>query len=292
MQIHIQRFSLLLLVGLTLSARADTVAVGTNLSPCVGGPGPYCGTSGYGYILPGQFVAQGFVLKNTTTVSNIFLTIGRFAVPVDPSNPVQIDYASLGFDLALTTSIGAGTTPSNVLTSSALLFPSPGPQITLMSLLVNQVLVAGTYYLVASTSTPIPNASKALAWGEANSYYPNTGQALGASGVQNGNSSIWDELKGCPQSDCRPRSFAPASAFIPVSGPAAATPFELQVCSQDNGTGCGQITTDVPPSQVPEPSSLPVLCTGLLGAAGITLLRKCRKRMDLVEGFVAPRPCD
>lgn len=214
------------------SARADSVAVGTDLSPCVVDATSSCA---YADILPGQILAQSFVLNGTITVSDIFVVIGEYAVPIDPSNPVQTDYGNLTFNLQLTNSLGPGTTPGNVISTSDSTFLTSGPQSAVVDFPVDQVLSAGTYYLVASTDTPIPNSSMMLGWGVATDYAANAGPALYA---PEGVYSIWEAMQGCFLSGCGADGFAPASTFIPTT---YVGPYEFQVCSEDGGTGCGEV---------------------------------------------------
>jgi hypothetical protein len=252
-----------------VSVHADGLVVGTSLDTCVSS------CTNANFILPGQFLAQSFTLNDATEVSSIYFTTGVYVAPIDPSNPIQTNYSSLSFDMQLTTMIGSVAMPADTLASFNFNVPDSIPEVAVFSLPVNQTLAAGTYYLVASTNIPIPNSSKILGWPFASTYYPNTGPALGASGEENVNSSIWQEMQGCSQSDCRPNPSVPAaSAFELTGGPALPTPFEFQVCSPSDPGDCPQVGLPGPVAS-PEPGTIVLLLPGLLGLlVGMKRLRQ------------------
>ncbi|HXY03075.1 MAG TPA: hypothetical protein VEI49_05820, partial [Terriglobales bacterium] len=181
-------------------ATADRVVVGTTLTPCCPG--------GADFILPGDFLAQSFVLNQTTYVTSISFTTALYNIPPNPDGATPIDYPTLTFQMQLTNAIGFGAMQSNVLATKEFTMPSNSTS-TVLSFSVDMTLPRGTYYLVASTQTPIPNASRVVGWGIAANYFPNTGPELVAfEGV-----SIWDAVNGiCPWVTCSTNvNFPPAS---------------------------------------------------------------------------------
>jgi hypothetical protein len=221
-------------------------------------------------------MAQEFTMSSGTNVSHI-----AFAMGVFPTNFFinAIDYGTLTFNVQLTNAIGPSATPVNVIASNSFsLTTQSTPLYVGLNLSVNQILDIGTYFLVMSTLTPIPNSSAVLVLPEATSYFPNVGQLLTA----NKGTNVPDQLTGCSSSSTVNCDFPPGSTWKPASGPALSAGFEFQVCSQD-GDGCG-IFTSPPPrlSPVPLPGALPLFAAGLsvLGLLGWHRKRKIASAAD------------
>lgn len=228
------------LLAFSTFAGADKVVVGTTLTSCFATPTCVGGGSAFVFVLPGQFLAQSFVLNETTQVTRIPFTVGVFPIGMNPNGSASIDYHTLTFQMQLTSAIGPESVASNVLATQSFTVPTT-MAFAVLSFPVGQTLEPGTYYLVASTRRPIPNAARVLGWGEAGNFFPNTGSALSASGEVFVNNIIWDLLNICTAGDCRPNvGFPPASLFIPERGPLPGPPFQFQVCS-GGGSGCGDI---------------------------------------------------
>jgi len=82
--------------------------------------------------------------------------------------------------MQFTNLVGPVATASNLLTESVFqLFTSS--TFTMMRSPVNELLAAGTYHLVASATTPIPNSSGGLnvGYGEWVTFLPSSGAADG-----------------------------------------------------------------------------------------------------------------
>lgn len=217
----------------------NQVVIGTPLAACFFSSSCPNGGSGFPFILPGEFLAQSFILDNSADVSSIHFTVGVFSVSANPDGSAPVDYPELNFQMQLTTAIGADASPSSVLATHVFTLAST-TAFSILSFPIGKTLSPGTYYLVVSTSTPIPNATQVIGWGEAGSYFPNIGEGMSAVGVSSANSSVWELMTPCTSSDCLADSSFPAgSSFAPVSGPAQAPPFQFEVNSTASGKECG-----------------------------------------------------
>jgi hypothetical protein len=248
-------------------ARANSIAVGTDLCLCL--------RSSALDVLPQVFIAQTFNVPNAITASNIYFVV-RTTSSDTAGVPNPIDYGTLSFNMQLTNAIGPGTTSNNVITNASFALPtSSAPTYSLLSIPLNMILAAGTYYLIASTPTAIPNSSSILQLVNAANYFPNVGQELAVHAGTNEVTNVVDLLNACSPSATLNCAFPPASTWGPATGPAQPLPMEFQLCSEDDGSGCGLTTGPPPPPGAPVPAALPLFVTGL---TGLSLLGWRRKR--------------
>ena len=162
-------------------------------------------------VLRNQFLAQPFSLNRDSPVGEIQVFVANIS-----DSPV--DGAGLEFTLQLTDAVGPGTTSASLLAESTFTFP--GAAFTdgfIFSMPVARTLQAGTYYLVASTTTGSassdPRPRELLGWPRATSIF----------GSPKGSASGWIF---CSSNCSIDSAFPPATEFTGSNAGA----LEFQVC--------------------------------------------------------------